>query len=204
MNSIKDKIIGKAEALFMRNGIKAVSMDDLARDLGMSKKTLYEHVENKADLVKQIMEMKIEQDTAMVIDAIKRSDNALEELFIIARAVTRELRAMPQAVMFELKKYHRSTFEMLEQYHQNYIYKVMLENIQRGMKEGLYREDIHPIIVAKLYVGKNMMIVDEESFPLEDFHRDQLFVEHMRYHIHGIASARGIKLLEKYAKVYEK
>lgn len=187
--------------MFMKFGIKSVSMDDLARELGISKKTLYQSIDNKEDLVRGVLEARIELDKKLSTLAKEQSDNALEEILVIGRNVVRELREMPDQVIFELKKYYREVFQLVEDFHQDFIFRIIKENIERGAQEGLYREDINAEVVAKLYVGKNIMIVDETTFPLEKYTRDELFQEHFKYHIRGIASDRGLKLLEKYSEI---
>lgn len=197
----KERILVTAERMFMKFGIKSVSMDDLARDLGISKKTLYQSIENKEDLIRQMVEERIRMDKEACGAAREQSSNALEEILVIGRNVVRELREMPDQVIFELKKYYRTTFQLFEDFHKEFIFKTIKENVERGIREGLYREDLNSEVIAKLYVGKNMMIVDEESFPLDKYHRDELFQEHFKYHIRGIASLRGLKLLDKYSNL---
>ena len=200
----KEKVLHAAESMYMRYGIKSISMDDIARELGISKKTLYQHVENKEDLIGQILKMRIARETAMIQSAIKNADNALEEILTIARSITLELRTMSPKVLFDLQKYYRNIFAAVESFHSDFIYQTIKNNIMRGVREGIYRDNLNEEIIAKLYVGKNLMLVDEGSFPLDTYHRDELFQEHMYYHIHGIASPEGIKLLENYVKINEK
>jgi len=176
-------------------------MDDLARELGISKKTLYQTIENKEDLIRQMVQERIQMDKELSQEAREQTSNALEEIMVIGRNIVRELREMPDQMIFDLKKYYREIFQLIENFHHEFIFKTIKENIERGIQEGLYREDIRPEVVARLYVGKNIMIADEDSFPLDKYHRDELFEEHFKYHIRGIASMRGMKLLEKYSNL---
>lgn len=197
----KQRILVTARKLFMRYGIKSVSMDDLASELGISKKTLYKEVANKEDLIKEIIRLDIEMDSFMSFQAIEQGSNALDAMLVMGRYVVKKLRGMPVKVIFELKKYYPSSFQLFEDFHQNFLYEKIKENIEQGIKEGLYREDLNPGVIARLYVRKNLIIVDEDSFPLDKYHRDKLFEEHFKYHIRGIASSKGIELLDKYAEI---
>jgi len=200
----EQKIIATSDKLFMRYGLKSVSMDDIARELGMSKKTIYQFVDNKEELIKEIVVSRIEGEMKMLDQVFKESNDALEELLGIARYITTELRDMSPKVMYDMQKYYREVFQLIESFHNEFIYKTIKNNLVRGIKEGLFRKDINAEVIARLYVGKNVMLVDESAFSLREYHPDELFIQHIRYHIHGVAAPKGIKLLEKYSKANEK
>ncbi len=200
----KDKIVNKAEALFMRFGLKSVSMDDIAREIGISKKTLYQSVDNKEDLIKEIVVKRIETEIEIVDSVNEKAQNAMEEILGFSRQITKELRGISPGVIYELQKYYHEIFKIIESFHNEFIYKTILDNLQRGIEEGIYRKNIKAEIVAKLYVANNILIVDEGAFSLREYHPDELFQEHIRYHIYGVASPKGIKLLDKLSMTNEK
>lgn len=184
----------------MRYGIKSVTMDDLAREMGMSKKTLYQYVSNKAELIEHIFQLKIEEEQKMMAAYKKESTNAIDEILKIARHVIRELRNFSPTVMYDLQKYYRGTYRQMEAYHNRHIIRVIRENIERGIKEGIYRANQSPDVVSKLFVAKSSLVADKDLFPLQQYHIEQLFKEHIIYHIHGIASPKGLELFESYLK----
>ncbi|MEO1517328.1 MAG: TetR/AcrR family transcriptional regulator [Bacteroidota bacterium] len=194
----RQKVLTQAETMFMRYGIKSVTMDDIARDLGMSKKTLYQFVNNKADLIQQIFKQHIQEEKSAMSSIVSNAENAIEEIIGIAKYILQLLRTMSPRTIYELRKYYRDIWELIEGMHQEHIYKVIKGNLDRGIGEGLYREDLNADIVSKLYVGKSSLVVDEDLFPLEDYTKEALFIEFIRYHIHGVASQRGLTLLDKY------
>ncbi|MEL6863808.1 MAG: TetR/AcrR family transcriptional regulator [Bacteroidota bacterium] len=194
----RQRILLQAENMFLRYGIKSVTMDDIARDLGISKKTLYQYVSNKADLIQKIFDQHVEMEKQVIDEVTNQSKDAIDEILNIAKTVIQMLRGMSPNTIYDLRKYYRDIWMMMEALHQKYIYQVIKTNLERGKKEGLYREDLHADIVAKLYVAKNSLVVDEELFPLREYNKEKLFSEYINYHIHGIASAKGLKLLEKY------
>lgn len=197
--SEEKKIFSVSESMFMRFGLKSVSMEDIARELGISKKTLYHFVENKEDLIRKILAERISGVNEKMTYALKNSSDAMSEILNIARYITMELREMSPRVLFDLQKYYRELFQLVESFHNEVIYQLIKDNLERGIKEGLYRREINVEIIARLYVGKNIMLVDETAFPLGTYQQDQLFQEHINYHIRGVASAAGILLLDKYA-----
>lgn len=191
----KQQIIAKAKDLFMRYGIKSVSMDDLARELGVSKKTLYQYVENKADLIERIFEQHLAHEKLLLDYYKKDSTNAIDEMLKIARHMIKELRAYSVTVMYDLQKYYRSTWRLLQNVHEQYFINIIKDNLERGIAEGVYRQDLSPEVIAKLYISKSLSVADQECFPLKDYPVKELFIEHMNYHLNGIISQEGRKAM---------
>ncbi len=196
----KQQILEKAEELYLKIGIKSVSMDDLARSLGISKKTLYQYVENKNDLVSQIIDCHINEEIAVVTEILKNSDNAIDEMLKVAKYVLSQLRKLSPTVIYDLKKYYRNCWETIERHNQFFVYNHIKHNIERGQKEEIYRKDVNADIIAKLYVSQNFLVVDEDLFPLKEYDRDKLFNQFIMYHIRGIACPHGLEILDELRK----
>ncbi len=196
----KQRILNTAESLFMRYGIKSVTMDDVSRELGISKKTLYQYVDNKKDLIANVLAASIESEKVVMQQIQAESTNAIDEMLRIARHVTQKLREFNPGAVYDLQKYYREAWELMEAFHEHYIFATIKGNIERGQTEGYYRPDANPDIIARLYVGKTFDLVDESNFPLARYNRQNLFQEYIFYHLRGIASAKGLKLLEKYCQ----
>ncbi len=197
---LDNKILIKAENLFFKYGIKSISMDDLSRELGISKKTLYQSVENKKDLVLQVFQNHAMQEMDAVTRIQKESGDAIDEMIEVVKYVIPTLRKITPTVLFDMQKYYREIWQMMEDHNNKEIYKFIEENIKKGIEQGVYREEVRPDIIAKLYVGKTMFLIDEEVFPLRDYNKENLFKEHMQYHIRGIATTKGLKLFAKHFK----
>ncbi len=186
------------EQLFMRYGIKSVTMDDIARHLGISKKTLYQCVDNKADLIHKVMEQHIETELETMAQIRSASKDSIDEMLGISKHVTQMLREMSPTTVYDMRKYYRKTWDMVEGFQQKHIYDFIKTNLEKGVKEGLYRKDFDPDIIAKFYVAKTLFVVDEEMFPLRNYNKEKLFNAFSEYHIHGVASVKGLKKLEQY------
>lgn len=196
----KNNILTKSESLFRKYGIKSVTMDDIARELGISKKTLYQFVDNKSDLIEQIMKNHAAEEKEAFIQIQNDAIDAIDEILKLAKYGIQQLRDLAPTIVYDLQKYYKKSWQIMESLHVDQTFELIKENLERGIKEGFYRNDLNPEIVAKLYVGKTMVIVDESIFPLKDFNKENLFKEYINYHIHGIASAKGLKKLEKHLK----
>ena len=195
---LKDSILRKTEKLFLKYGIKSVTMDDIARELGISKKTLYQFFENKTDLLSQIVANTMQRDINDLLKIQAASKNALDELFNVAQHIIAELKRISSATaVYDLQKYYPEIWRNFEDFQNEHIFQFVKKNLERGAQEALYRDDLDPSIIAKLYVSKTMCVIDEEQFPTNDYDKIKLFKQFFSYHIRGIATAKGLKLFEK-------
>jgi len=181
--------------LFLKYGIKSVTMDDIARALSMSKKTLYQHFTSKADLVLKVMENHLKFERQVVEQISSKAKNAMEELIMINHALCKHIGAVNPSMIYDLEKYHPEAMKLLEDYKYNEIFNHVLENIKRGTKEGLYRTDFDPQIIALLYVARIDSMINSSKFT--DHSLLEVGDMSIFYHLHGIASTKGNKILEK-------
>ena len=193
----QQSILSLCRDLFMRYGIKSITMDDIARKLGVSKKTLYQYVENKEDLIQQVVYQHTLEEKEAIEQIGLKANNAVEEIYLIAKYVVGLLRQVSPTTMYDLQKYYRNIWDMIEALHQQFVLTIIKANLERGIKEELYRQDLDVDVIAQLYVGNTSMITNEDFFPLKDYARDRIFTEFIKYHIRGIASSKGLKTLKK-------
>lgn len=184
----------------MTYGLKSVSMDDLSRKLGISKKTLYQHVGNKEDLVKQVIQKFIEIQQDVIVSIIKDSTDAIEEYLNLSRHFLSTIRQMKPTITYDLQKYYPDSWQIITKDHFNFLKSVIQKNIERGIHQELYRDNVNADIIAKLYISKNHAIANESLFPLQKYSMDELLIEFVRYHLHGIASAKGVKRMKTILK----
>ena len=190
-------LVDEAAKVFWTYGIKSVTMDDMAARLGISKKTLYQHVKDKNDLVEKVLahissDFKCEMDGSM-----GKNGNAIDELFDLTTTVADRLKDIHPSIHFDLEKYHPEAFRKMLTRKRQEIYDTTTANMERGIGEGLYREDLNIPMIATIYIARFDMVFDGELFPVERFDPQELHWELFRYHVRGIASAKGIKYLEK-------
>lgn len=183
--------------LFMKFGIKSLTMADISKKLGISKKTLYQFVSDKKDLVKRGMVLCLE-DEKQVINQIKsESNNAIEELIGFTKCANSRLSDMHASVIYDLQKYHPESWSLMEEHKKGFIKTIILENTKRGIAEGLYRDNLNPEIIANLYITMiDSMFNAEENFG-KDAKLEDLHLELIRYHVRGVANDKGIALLKK-------
>jgi len=197
MSETKIEILQATFLLMMQYGPKSVSMDDIAKHMGMSKKTIYQHYSNKKELVSAMVKTTIDKDEEDIQVIIEESKDALDEIVNIARHVKQFLRGMGPSVTYDMQKYYPKQWQLVDQHHDGFIFSVIKNNIERGQAEGYYREDVNAEVIAKLYVGMSHLITDEVKFPLKEQSRSDLFKEFITYHIRGIVSSKGKRSLDK-------
>jgi AcrR family transcriptional regulator len=187
----------KVRDWYMKYGIKSITMDDIANELGISKKTLYQHVTDKDDLVGKFIDYEIEIRQEEICRCFKTGFNAIEELFEISIFMNKIIRRQNPATEHDLKKYYPHHYEKIVKARREGVYNYILINLKRGKEEGLYREEIDNEIIAKLYLSRSESIHTNDLFTVEEFTSFRLFVELLTYHIRGIATEKGINVLEK-------
>ena len=181
----------------MKYGIKSITMDDVARELGISKKTLYQYVTDKDDLVGKFVDNEISMRQEEICKCFRIGYNAIEELFEISIFMNKLMRNQNSATEYDLKKYYPVHFEKTIKARREGIFNYILVNLKKGINEGLYRKEMNQEVIAKLYLWRSENTHFDELFTIEEFTSIKLFVELINYHVRGIATEKGIMILEK-------
>jgi len=190
-------ILLKVRDLYMKYGIKSITMDEVASELGISKKTLYQYVTDKDDLVGKFIDNEIELRQEEICKCFKTGFNAIEELFEISIFMNRFMKDQNPATEHDLKKYYPHHYLKTVKTRRERIYDYILMNLKKGKEEGLYREDLDAGIIARLYLARIESIHSNDLFTVEEFTSFKLFMELLIYHIRGIATGKGIIVMEK-------
>lgn len=197
MTEQQEKWLKRVEEMFLRYGIKSITMDDVARELGISKKTLYTFVESKDNLVKKVLENHINKEKEMCSWMFKQAQNALEEMFVVMEMNAQQMAQMTTNIVYDLQKYHHDAWEMMENFQKGFLYQVVRANLERGVHEGLYRSDFDLDIVTKLHIANSFQIFDEKYFPQNAYRKEIVFREYLLHYLYGIASEQGLKLIKE-------
>ena len=195
-----NRIIESALNLFMREGVKTVNMDDISSFMGISKKTLYQYVNNKADLVEKAFRLYQSRILGMISNIQEKNENAIDELFKIDEKLCLMLKNRSPRLINNLKKYYPNVWEILDEIKKKHLFTCITENMDRGKEQGLYRNEVNSNIIAKLMMNTVDALVDDATFPLTQYDFKSLLEENRVYHIRGIATNKGIKYLEQKLK----
>lgn len=197
---IKDRIILESLQLFIRKGVRSVNMDDVSSELGISKKTLYLYVNNKSQLVNFAFEFYILQIQNALLDFLETNNNAIDELNQIDEKIFGLVKTIHFPLISELKKYYRDTWNLVDDFKKTFLFKVISENIQKGIKQGLFLENTNVDFIAKIFISRSESLIDFQFFSDKQSDFKNLLKEHRVYHIRGIATLKGIKYLEEKIK----
>lgn len=191
MDETRLKILTTAFTLFAKYGIRNVSMDDIAREMGMSKKTLYQHIDNKAELLNETMKMHFEQECNTANEIFVKGSNAIDEMLDIAVHVSRQLSSINPVTAYEIRKYYPDCWALFEQHRSEYIGTTILDNLHKGIEQGLYRTNLKPDLVMHFYLSliENLLdpnLTNDKYAPLT------IFFELITYHLHAITTPNGL------------
>jgi len=193
-------ILAKSYELFNKYGIRSITMDDVCRELGISKKTLYDYIENKEDLVRKFVENDRLQRQEAFQQILNKHYNAIEELFEVHKLIKQMINEYNPSTEFDLKKYYPEIYKDIKNSKLQKMYEAVLENLKKGKKEGFFRNEMNETIIAKLYVSRIQASCESDIFTAEEYMSSDLINEIVVYHIRGIANKKGIEILEKILK----
>ncbi|SFR35105.1 DNA-binding transcriptional regulator, AcrR family [Robiginitalea myxolifaciens] len=192
---MKEEIRDTATRLFLELGFKSVTMDDLADAMGISKKTIYTHFDNKTELIEACtvgLFYKISQGIDLICE---RSNNPIEELYEIKRFVMLHLNNEKASPDFQLKKYYPQIYTKLHQLQYDLMKDCVLTNLNRGIEMGIFRPNLDAGFVSRIYFSGVTSIKDENLFPRTKFPAAKLMDSYLEYHLRGIVTPEGRKIL---------
>ncbi|MBD3748842.1 MAG: TetR/AcrR family transcriptional regulator [Sphingobacteriales bacterium] len=198
MESTEEHILVEAEKLFMKFGMRSVTMDDIAKHLGMSKKTIYAHFRDKNDLVKSLITKMLKNDECNMQECMNHSSNAIEEVFLMMNFLKEMLSNINPIVFYDLEKYHNEAYKMMMEFHQNRVYHSVKINLERGIAENIFRPEINTEILAHARVGQINWIFESELIKSGKFSMYDVMYELTMQFLHGICTLGGHVLINNY------
>lgn len=194
----QERIVIKAHELFMRYGIRSVSMDEVANHLGISKKTIYQFFADKDALVEGVIDMEIRRNQAECTMQNSLCENPVHEVFLAVDMVMDILSKVNPNVLFDLEKYHPKAFKKHNEFKHKFLYNVIKSNIEKGIAEGLYREGVNPDIMARFRLASTFLIFNTELFPMGKHNPSTVLTEITDNFLYGLVTPKGMKLIQKY------
>ena len=192
---MREKILHKATDLFLHRGFKSVTMDDLANEMGISKKTIYSHFKNKNVLVKATTDV-LFCNICDGVDAIRAQDgNPIEELYSIKKFVMKHLNEEESSTHYQLQKYYPEIFQGMRSKQFDYMQDCVKRNLLKGLKLELFRKNLDVEFASRIYFVGIVGIKDNDIFPVDAFPMVTLMDKYLEYHLRGIVTEKGLKKL---------
>ncbi len=201
MNSIVEKesdIITQSAELFLRYGVKSITMDELSRHLAISKKTLYQFFTDKTDLINKTIRHIIENKSCEISSICTLNLNAIEELFRVYQHANEMIRNHNPMLEFDLQRFYPAIYRDTKEVKRKVIYDSTLNNLVKGKQEGYYRADLNEIVITKLHVLRIENFTHSDFLTADEFRSNDFLNEVFKYHLYGIVSAKGIKYIKNH------
>ena len=192
------RILNETRALFKRRGIRAVTMDDIARELGMSKKTVYQYFKNKAEIVQAVCNDHFNEERCILEEILEKAHDPVEEMLLILQAMEKTFKEFPTVMIYEVQRYYPNAWNLFDGFKHDFILQSIRQNLNEGVKLGLYRQDMDLELVARLRLTEIEMIMNPEVFPPRENDIQKLQMELFKIFLHGVVTMRGKKLIYKY------
>ena len=188
---IREKIVAGAAELFMRFGVRSVTMDEVARELGMSKKTLYQSFSNKDELVVEVSKLHIQMEREQFEEVEKSASDAIDELYRITSCLRKMMQGLNPSLLFDLQKYHPDAWQMFLNFKHDFIKTAVARNVKNGIDEGNYRKEINPEVMARMRMEQVQTVFDPKVFPSQEFDLVEVQLQVLDHFIHGLLSDQG-------------
>ena len=190
-------LIQRVALVFIEKGMKAMTMDDIAVELHVSKKTLYKYVKNRAELVKKCVQLRVHKEIENRTMIQSAGLNAVEETLKMTEFSAQVIANSHEKMHSDLEQYFPEAFKLITEFKANFLYESVLKNIQRGINEGLYLSSISPEIIAKMYIAKIDLVFDGDTFPATKFKFKDVLNQVAQHQIRGMATKKGLETLEQ-------
>lgn len=199
-NEVKKKIIKGAETLFTKYGVRSISMDDIARHLSVSKKTLYQHFEDKEDIVTSAVLAHIERLVAEFDVIHSEAADAIDELSKISACLKRVMSEINPSLMFDLEKYHPRAWQVWMEHKKKFMHDSVVRNLKQGVEEGYFRPELDLGIMAAMRMELVQLAFDDRVFPPSSFKITGVQMQLFDHFVFGLLTEKGRK---KYVKCKE-
>lgn len=194
---IKERIIESASELFKTYGIRSVTMDSLANQLGMSKRTIYEVFSDKDELLMAVLTMMAQQQKDLVKRVLDDSENSIVAIFRMLEINRDNFQYMSPAFQADLKKYHHDVLIKNADKIEMPDYRNHYQVIEKGIKEGLFRKEINADLVNRCLYNLGRSIMDNDLYPYEEFSRHDVIRNIFINYVRGIATPKGLDLINR-------
>lgn len=193
---IHTKILQGASDLFLKYGFKSITMDDIAREVGISKKTLYQHFDDKNALVELAVEGYLTAEKNLCCSLETEEQNPIDFMLRISESLSDKKKQINQSILFDLKKYFKSSWEKLNNFRIEFIYNQILSNLIKGKKEGYYLASINEAMIARFYIHLVDYLMNPEFTKEDNWNIKEMQTEMLNYHLRAIVTEKGRKYME--------
>ncbi|MFY0594748.1 TetR/AcrR family transcriptional regulator [Roseivirga sp.] len=195
---MKEKIAVRASELMLQFGIRTVTMDDISKDLGISKKTIYQYFKDKKELVNTITSLHLNLEKERFEGSANESVDSVHELIIVSQCLRDSMKDMKMSLMNELQKFYPESWQMYEDFKKGVMLDSITKVIIRGQKEGLFRAEVDPHLVAVMRIEQVQSFIMRNLFPKDQYSLYDVQMQLFDHFIHGLFTIEGHQLFNQY------
>jgi AcrR family transcriptional regulator len=198
---METRILLKARDLMLQSGLRQVTMDDLAHQLGISKKTIYQYYKDKDDLVKAVVNLELKEHEMTCKDCKSKAENAIHEMFLLMENMKAMTQTMNPNSMMELEKHFSNAFDMIKNHKDEFLFSLIKQNLMKGIEEGCYRKDLDIDIISKFRLETVFIPFNLHLFPLNKFNSLEVHTQLMEHFVYGLMTIKGHELMDRYKQL---
>lgn len=198
LTSTEDRILNGARELFFKQGIRTITMDDIAGHLAISKKTIYTHYKDKDLIVKSMFQILLHQQMQNMNHIKKMSADPIDEILKLMEHLGSFISQFNPAVFYDLQKYYPLVWAEFRVFREKELIGFVEDNLKRGIKLELYRKEIKVKIIARLRIEMVNLGFNTDVFPINQFNHAEVHVAMLEHYLHGIVTLKGNKMIAKY------
>lgn len=198
VNDTRERILKASQELFFSYGIRSITMDDVARHLAISKKTIYHFFSDKDQIVLTLCQLDCEFNTGMMEHIARNSKDAIDEILQAMEFMSALFKRMNPNLIYDMQKYHHIAWNEFKKFREQNMMGTVERNLRKGIKQGLYRSDINAKLLARLRIEEVEMGMNPNIFPPNEYDLTKVQIELLSHFIHGILTEKGIKELANY------
>ena len=197
---VREKIVETAGNLFMQLGIRAVTMDDIAKELSISKKTIYQYFKDKREIVNTITKMHLDIEEDRFFNQTEGSENTVQELIMVSQCLRESMQEMKVNIMNELQKFYPEAWQLYMDFKHNVMKNSIKDVIERGQQEGYFREEIDPELIAIMRMEQVQSFLMGNLYPKDQYTLTEAQMQLFDHFIHGLFTIEGHQLFNQYSK----
>ena len=197
---VREKIVETAGNLFMQLGIRAVTMDDIAKELSISKKTIYQYFKDKREIVNTITKMHLDVEENRFASQTEGSENTVHELIMVSQCLRESMQEMKVNIMNELQKFYPEAWRLYMEFKHNVMKNSIKDVIERGQKEGYFRQEIDPELISTMRMEQVQSFLMGNLYPKNQYTLTEAQMQLFDHFIHGLFTIEGHQLFNQYSK----
>ncbi|MGZ3883103.1 MAG: TetR/AcrR family transcriptional regulator [Bacteroidia bacterium] len=203
MMDVSVKILLGAQELFFKYGIKAITMDDIAKHLSMSKKTIYQYYKEKDEIVLRLVTEKIKQDECVFDKMHKEASDVIDEVFSMMKCMADSFGKINPVVFYELQKFYPEAWKKFKHFKEEFVRKSVEDSLRRGQEQEYVRKDININVLSRMRMEQVELGFNQDVFPTDKFNILDVQIAMVDHFLYGVCTLKGHKLINKVKQVKE-